>query len=118
MWKPITPRPMNATLADIRFSCRTGEGRWLVGSRTIAAVAASGMTLIYRVRGIPAFEHRGHVGRRGVAHDDARCARGAADVRREDHVREGGEFGIELRLALEDVEPRAGDALRLQRVGQ
>src|SRR5476651_1052155 len=74
------------------------------------------MTSIYRICRLAAFEHRGQVGGRCVAHHDARRARGAADVRREDHVRELREFGIELRLALEDVEPRAGDALRLQRV--
>src|SRR5476649_1400139 len=75
-----------------------------------------GSSSIYRIRRLATFEHGGHVGGGGVAHHDARRARGAADVRREDHVRELREFGMELRLALEDVETRAGDALRLQRV--
>src|ERR1700733_831797 len=96
----------------------TFSGSPEIGSRTIAAVAASGMTLIYRVRRIAAFEDGGQVGRRGVAHHDARGARGAADVRREDHVREAGELRMEARLALEDVQARAGDALLLQRLDQ
>src|SRR5256885_17187128 len=91
MGKPMTPRPMNATLADI------------------------GKTSVDGVWGLSTFEHSRHISGCGVAHDDAGRARGAADVRRENDVGKGRVSGMELRLAFEHVEARAGDALGLQR---
>ena len=55
-------------------------------SRSLHAPYAS--SLLTRLGGVAPFEHRGEVGDRGLAHLQARRARGAADVRREHHVGE------------------------------
>src|SRR5215831_14060132 len=80
-------------------------GRWLAPS-------------IYRIRRIAAFEDGGEVVHRHAAHGEARGARGAADVRREDDVGQRGIERVQRRLALEDVEAGAGDAAMGEREGE
>src|SRR5688572_10389439 len=106
MGKPMTPRPMNATFADIFPSSlsrsREGGSRWS----------------IYRVRGLAALEHGGEVRLGRHAHPQARRTRGAADVGREDDVAQPEAAGIHRGLALEDVDPGTRDASGAQRLDQ
>src|SRR3954466_16089314 len=95
----MTPRPMNATLADI-------SSPWVP--------AFAGVRSVDRVWRVPAFEHSRHISRRRVAHAEAGRARGAADVRGQDDIVQSKITRIHARFAFEDVQPRAGDALRLQ----
>src|SRR5947209_4706009 len=95
MGKPMTPRPMKETFADTFFS----PGLPLAPSGSIDGI-----------RRIAAFEHGDHISRCGAAHHEARRARSAADVRREQDVWKADEPGVGLRLALEDVQARAGGA--------
>src|SRR5271163_3363272 len=61
-------------------------------------------------------KHGGNVVKRAVPHGVARLHRAGADMRRQDHVGQGGEARVEIRLGAEDIKAGSEKLATGQRV--